>query len=171
MLVVTENRTLTAIFEIKTFDVIVSANPEEGGIVTGGDTDIDCGEEITVEATPNDCYTFIGWKENGVIVSAENFYTFIVTENRTLIANFEEIIAIEEINIFDIQIYPNPTNGALQVTGYELQVEDYLIYNVIGQMVMQGKLQEKTSTLNVESLTTGMYFLKIGDKTVKFVKE
>ena len=34
---------------------------------------------------------------------------------------------------------------------------------------MQGILQN--NTINVESLSAGMYYLKVGNKTVKFVKE
>jgi len=41
----------------------------------------------------------------------------------------------------------------------------------MGQLMMQGKLSDETTTINVESLASGMYFLRIAGKTVKFVKE
>ena len=80
------------------------------------------------------------------------------------------VLSIENINQnTEIKIYPNPTNNQLQITGYELEGEDYSIYNIIGQIFMQGKLQEKT-TINIESLATGMYYLKIKNRTLKLVK-
>jgi hypothetical protein len=75
------------------------------------------------------------------------------------------------------KIYPNPTNNQLHVAFTALQGEaDYAIYSVVGQIVMQGKLQCRdaincVSTINVEPLAKGMYFLKIDNKTARFVKE
>jgi hypothetical protein len=48
---------------------------------------------------------------------------------------------------------------------------DYAIYSIVGQILMQGKLSEEEITLNVEALSKGMYFLKIGNKTARFMKE
>ena len=44
--------------------------------------------EAVVMATPDDDYTFAKWTEDGVVVSADNPYTFNLTEDRILIANF-----------------------------------------------------------------------------------
>ena len=46
---------------------------------------------------------------------------------------------------------------------------EYKIFSVVGQVVMEGTL--KNNTINVESLANGMYFLKVDNKVVKFVKE
>ena len=69
-----------------------------------------------------------------------------------------------------LSIYPNPTQGQLRITNYELGMGDYTIYNIIGQSIIQGKMQE-SAIINVESLANGMYFLKIDNKVMKFVKE
>lgn len=68
-------------------------------------------------------------------------------------------------------LYPNPTNNELRVTGYELQAKSYGIFNITGQMVMQGKLQRETTTVNVSALTNGVYFLKLSNEVMKFVKQ
>ena len=62
-----------------------------------------------------------------------------------------------------IVLYPNPTSNQLRVTGYELQDANYFIFSLMGQMVMQGKLQGETTIINVEPLASGMYVLKITD--------
>ena len=67
--------------------VIATCSPAEGGAVSGGGT-YEEGAECTLTATPSDGYTFANWTENGEIVSTEATYTFTVTGDRTLVANF-----------------------------------------------------------------------------------
>ena len=71
----------------ETFTIEVSANPTDVGTVTGGGT-FQEGETCTVSATPNTNYTFANWTENGSVVSSLQNYSFTVTGNRSLFANF-----------------------------------------------------------------------------------
>ncbi len=87
---VTEDVDLVAVFTLKTFEVTVTAEPEEGGVVSGGGT-YDCGSEITVVATPADCYDFVGWFIDPLTVPYPFFdseYVFTVTEDINLVAKF-----------------------------------------------------------------------------------
>ena len=84
---VSANRTLVANFSLITYTVSVSASPGAGGSVGGGGT-YNSGASATVTATPNAGYTFVNWTEGGTQVSATASYTFTVSANRTLIANF-----------------------------------------------------------------------------------
>ena len=71
-----------------TFAVInVSADPINGGTVAGGGT-YQYGQGCTVVATANEGYTFSCWTENGIVISNKSNYTFRVTEEKTLVANF-----------------------------------------------------------------------------------
>ena len=47
---------------------------------------------VTVSAVANSGYHFVRWVEGGATVSTDNPYTFSVTSNRNLVAEFEEII-------------------------------------------------------------------------------
>jgi len=75
------------------------------------------------------------------------------------------------------RVYPNPAGEQLRIKNYELREDaEYTIYSVVGQVVMEGVLPcrdalQCVSTIDVQHLTNGMYFLKIDGKTVKFVKE
>ena len=86
---VTGNRTLVANFTVQSYTISVSANPVLGGTVSGGGT-YQQGQSCTVHATPNTGYTFTNWTENGNVVSTNANYTFTVTGNRTLVANFTQ---------------------------------------------------------------------------------
>ncbi len=67
--------------------ITVSASPPAGGAVTGDGT-FPAGSSRTVTATANSGYDFINWTEGGSQVSTLASYTFTLTSNRTLVANF-----------------------------------------------------------------------------------
>ena len=86
--IVTADITLTANFGVHNLYMIsVSANPSEGGTVSGGGN-YDLGELITVSASPKPNYVFINWTENGAEVSTDANYQFTVEGSRILVANF-----------------------------------------------------------------------------------
>jgi hypothetical protein len=103
---VTGDRHLIANFELDTYQITVTANPSAGGSVTGGGT-YNHGQSCTVTATPNtnSHYHFVNWTdENGAVASTQASYTFNVTANRNLKANFE-------IDTYQITVTANPANG------------------------------------------------------------
>ena len=74
----------------QSYTITVSSNPTEGGTTTGGGT-YEQSQSCEVTATANTGYTFTNWTENDSVVSTDSTYTFIVTESRNLVANFEPI--------------------------------------------------------------------------------
>ncbi|WP_395749385.1 InlB B-repeat-containing protein [Prosthecobacter sp.] len=84
----TADRVLVANFSpLPSFTVSTSAAPAAGG-TTSGDGGFVSGTSTTVAATANAGYFFVNWTENGAQVSTSASYTFNVTANRTLVANF-----------------------------------------------------------------------------------
>lgn len=75
--------------QTSTYTVSVSANPSNGGTVTGGGI-YEQGQSCTVRAIANTGYTFQKWTENGNQVSTNANYTFTVTNNRNLVAVFTQ---------------------------------------------------------------------------------
>jgi Divergent InlB B-repeat domain/FG-GAP repeat len=71
----------------KNYTVMVSASPAADGTVTGGGT-FAGGTSDTVTATPKSGHIFLHWTENGRVVSTSESYTFTVSANATLIADF-----------------------------------------------------------------------------------
>ena len=109
---VTGNRNLVANFQAQTqqYNISVSANPSNGGSVSGGGT-FNQGQSCTVSATANSGYTFVNWTENGTQVSTNANYTFTVTGNRNLVANFQA-----QPQQYTISVSASPNNGG-NVTG------------------------------------------------------
>ena len=70
------------------FNIISSANPSEGGTITGSGT-YDAGSSCTLTATPNSGYTFVNWTDpKGAEISTSSTFSFTVTKDSTLTANF-----------------------------------------------------------------------------------
>ncbi len=96
---VTSDRTLTAIFEPiseptpgpipkPTYTITTSAT--EGGTVSGAG-EYEQGSSVTLTATPENGYLFVGWTENNEQISTDESFTFIADCDRTLVANFAPI--------------------------------------------------------------------------------
>ena len=65
-----------------------------------------------------------------------------------------------------IKIYPNPTNSIIKISGINPH-EEIKIYDVLGNEILKSMQKE----IDVSSLPSGMYYLKIGNGTQKFVKQ
>jgi uncharacterized protein YjdB len=83
--------------------------------------------------------------------------------------------AINEIEGTSLSIYPNPVSGQLQINNYELRGEEVVkIFNIMGQIAetySQSVSYDGVITLDVSTLPSGIYVLKIGNYKGKFVKE
>ena len=89
---------------MQSYTITATANPAEGGTVSGGGT-YTYGQNCTLTATANEGYDFVNWTENGNVVSNDAAYTFTVTGNRALVANFE-------LQTFEITASANPLEAA-----------------------------------------------------------
>ena len=80
-------------FEAPSYTISASVNPSSSGAVSGVGTyyeDSIC----TLTATPNEDYTFMYWMENGNQVSTSAEYSFTVTSDRNLVAQFTPPLTI-----------------------------------------------------------------------------
>jgi hypothetical protein len=95
--------------------------------------------------------------------------------------NAVEPDAVEENEISEIGyvVYPNPSNGIIFVgtdtplvstDTFDVSLQEYLITNPMGQTIMTGKIASDNQQIDVSSLSEGIYFIKIGGSTTKFLK-
>lgn len=92
------------------YTISLSVDPEGGGLASGGGA-FSSGQSVTVTAAPSSGYLFSGWRENGVIVSTEESYTFTAAGDRSLTAVFEV-----SIPVYTIAVTVSPEGGGT-VTG------------------------------------------------------
>lgn len=89
-------------FTPETFVVTVEAIPGDAGLVSGGGTYV-VGSTATVTATPGEIYSFVNWTEDGTVVSTDPEYSFTVTADRALIANFEVIMHTVTVAVLPLE--------------------------------------------------------------------
>ena len=68
-----------------------------------------------------------------------------------------------------LKAYPNPAINELKIVGLN-RPESFKIYNVLGNLVMRGKIANN-EPINLEEMIPGFYLIKFNDKdTIKFIK-
>lgn len=101
---VTGDMTVVANFEKTKAYVLLDASPECGGKVSGGGT-FSPGNDVAVNAEPSSGYKFVGWKENGRIISTDKKYVIRnVNDTRRLTACFEQ-------SVYQVRLTAKPENA------------------------------------------------------------
>jgi hypothetical protein len=151
----------------------ISSNNEQGYVIGNGLYDGGGKSTATVTAVAYTGYKFVNWEVNGEVVSTDNPYSFTVTEDIELIANFEEGVGIVETVLPNINVYPNPTTGELKIES-ELRIENVVIYDVFGK-IQKTENWKAENVIDISHLPAGAYFVKIytgaGEVTKKVLKE
>lgn len=80
-----------------------------------------------------------------------------------LVSNPPKVIGVEEATAdLDVQVYPNPSNGALNVTLPTIKGNaQYSIINALGQTVMTGNMASGNNQLDITHLEAGFYSLTL----------
>ena len=102
----------------ESYEVMVTANPAQGGLTTGAGTYIN-GFPCTVTATANENYVFTNWVMNGEEVANTPEYTFRVTDNTIMEANFIGFTPHWEV-VNNPEYSPQSLIGVVNVNGEEL---------------------------------------------------
>ena len=80
---------------------------------------------------------------------------------------------------YELRVFPNPTTGQLTIYNEQLTIENIEIYDVHGvahpllflPSFGGGRGRSDLGRLDVSHLANGVYFLRVGDRTAKFVKQ
>ncbi|MFN5184021.1 MAG: T9SS type A sorting domain-containing protein, partial [Bacteroidota bacterium] len=76
-----------------------------------------------------------------------------------------------------ISLFPNPATNNVTVLyegADELSVVEFVVYNALGEQIINGQLKHGETDINISLLTPGVYFLKTSDlnaKPIRFIKE
>jgi uncharacterized protein (TIGR02145 family) len=89
--------------------------------------------------------------------------------NNTLLNNQ----SFNKTNSFNI--YPNPAKASVTIdcgNPSNIANQPYTINDALGKIILKGKLNEGDTTINVEHLSKGIYYIKVANnKASKFIKE
>ena len=130
----------------------------------------------------NDIYA-VGYTEQGYSTHIgtiwKNFEPFLTIDNCSVVGDFcysVSPLVTDEYTIYpnlEYRIYPNPTDGILHVETQCIaslpMATEYRITNLMGQTLLQGRIDNETQQINIESLPAGMYFITLGKTTQKIL--
>ena len=162
---VTGNATYKAKFsaeQAQTFMLTVTCNPAQGAVTGNGSYAV--GTTVTIQAIPYDGYAFDHWNDN----NRENPRAVTVTENMTLVAFFKSN-DLNELGETNLSLYPNPAKESIRIEGLEDNAQ-VMFYNVLGALVKSISVNTDQE-INVSDLPAGLYLIRSGNQTLRFVKE
>ncbi len=76
-------------------------------------------------------------------------------------------LSLSEATTNSFSLYPNPTDGQLSITA--ASGGEYRITNLMGQTLLQGRLNSGSTSIDVSGLGKGMYFMTIEGRSKKFI--
>ena len=87
------------------------------------------------------------------------------------ISDFGILDVIEEIKSNEIELFPNPVENQLSIISQNLIEKNYKISDLLGINYFNGIIENNKFELDVSSLLSGIYILKIDNISKIFVKE
>ena len=76
---------------------------------------------------------------------------------------------MEENSIDTVKIYPNPTDGLLYIDANTESIIGITVFDVLGKKVLQ--LQGNKQQVDISTIESGMYFLRIATDRGEFVQK
>ena len=159
---ITSDVDLTAAVRGVTLNVTGEASPAAAGFINGLGT-YRYGDTVTVTAQANEGFRFVEWTlPSGSHVSTA-YYTFVITENTHVVANFVEVVGINDADAAEVKVY---TEGSrLHVLGAEgRQVR---VFDAVGRQVVSRQAQ--SSDIEIDLPAAGVYMVQVGQMSAKRV--
>lgn len=116
---------------------------------------------------------------NGQTYTQTGTYTQVLTNAAGCDSTITLNLTISDVGftdgqLFNLSVHPNPTNHSIEIAGLDAIDEIESIYLVDSRGVIVKRLPQNENTLNLSSLSNGVYFLRInssiGNRTMKIIK-
>lgn len=167
--VVDADHHFVAEFDLQEYEVVLSANPEEGGTVSGGGI-YNYGTTAYAIAIPNNNYVFLNWKnEDGVVLTTNPQYVFEVTKDINLIASFLFQDAVVENDDVQFTIYPNPASDFVVFEEDSYTNKEVIIYDLTGKIILETDLHPDDNKIDVRDIPNGIYVISVDGTKVKLI--
>jgi hypothetical protein len=152
-----------------TFSVVINENITKARTVTAvagangsvaiegaNELSITTTETVTIVATANEGYKFLNWIENDEVVSEESEYSFTITSDRELVANFVSTESVDEYSANTFNVFPSPASVNAEIN-LGMTYDRVEVYNSVG-----AKVAEYADTDKIEGIeTAGVYVIKV----------
>ena len=106
---------------------------------------------------------------NFPVVSIQFNYENQILQRNSTVTKDTTILSVNDGAKEEMKIYPNPVKDRLSVSGITKD-QPYEILSIDGKLIKAGKYSS-TKTIEVQALPKGVYFLKVSNQNLKFIKE
>jgi hypothetical protein len=165
--------------------VSVHAKPN---IAATAPSQICAGETHQIAATGGVSYQFVSQNSyntvNPAMVSPNSNATYTITgtdangcQNTTMVTiAVSECTGISENSaLAGLKVYPNPSNGQLNIELNSSKAKSVQIVDVTGRVVLSGQSSEANMEFNLSSMANGVYYVKVKSQddtqVIKIIKE
>ena len=153
---------LTAVILGMALSVTGEASPAEGGFINGLGA-YRYGDTVTITAQANEDYRFVDWTLPWEVYVNRPHYTFVITENAHVVANFVEVVGIDDADASEVEVYA--VGSRIHVRGAEgSQVR---VFDAVGRQV--ASQQAQSSDIEIDLPATGVYMVQVGQMSAKRV--
>lgn len=146
------------------YGVIVTA--PNGCSANSGNIVITSGQS---SASTLDVVAFDSYTLNGVEYTTSGTYTQVVQNevgcDSTITLNLTFTVGMDELNGVAYEVYPNPTADQFTIDASQAVYGNYSIQDAQGKLVKEGMMNGVSTTVDLNQVARGIYFLRIADKT------
>lgn len=109
----------------------------------------------------------------GTVINNTAYIYFDFNEAVVTNTTFDEIViddlGMEEEQIDNLKIYPNPTSGKLNIF-CDQRIKEVKVLSTNGQLISERQVNENSTKLDLNELTVGVYFIEVYSESGKVVK-
>ena len=100
--------------------------------------------------TPNTSYTFKAFATtaSGTTYGEEKTFT-------------TEPVGINDYELSNVVVYPNPTKGMVQIQNAEFRIQNVEVYDAYGKLLNVVNVNDNAAAINLSGYAEGIYFLKV----------
>ena len=83
-------------------------------------------------------------------------------------------IAVEEIEMDEISVYPNPSGNFIQLSNLQSTESTYSVHDITGRIIKKGTVSRNSNRISTSTLSPGMYTINLlgyEGRTLRFIKD
>jgi len=82
--------------------------------------------------------------------------------------SLENIVSDKDYQV--LSAYPNPTDNIIYIQNLPKNIEEITIYRMDGLLVLHAQISSTNPSVSVSNLRSGLYFIKVNNQVLKFIK-
>lgn len=106
---------------------------------------------------------------SGIYIPGDQSYTNGVAIGVQLLIGDQWGVGLDEATLEGISIYPNPSNGIVNVSVVKNEEVSITVYDMLGQVVLT-KIADGTTSIDLTGNGTGMYMVKVSNNNGSIVE-